>query len=172
MVMLKKALAILLASSVIALPALTEVAVAKTVPAQQQTQVVLPQGNELSETQLQEARGEFGPILTAVASGIVGGTLSAAATLGDQLYDRKGIKGSEIAVSFAKGFGLGVIGSPLIGVASKGLVIARSGLASAIRWTARAAAAAGPTVASVGLRVLSTFNRHIGGPIARFLGDK
>jgi hypothetical protein len=168
-----KVLVIVLAGLMAVFPAFTQVAVAQTVPAQkQEARVILPQGEELSDAELQEAEGEYGPIITAVASGIVGGTVNAGLELADQLYDGKGIKGSEIAISFAKGFGLGVIGSPLVGVTSKGLAIARSGLASALRWSARAARTVGPAAISLGSRIVNGVNRYIGGPIVRFFGKK
>jgi hypothetical protein len=173
-----KVLVLFLAGLMAVFPAFTQVAVAQTAPAQtkplptQKAGVILPQGEELSDAELQEAEGEYGPIITAVASGIVGGTLNAGLELADQLYDGKGIKGRKIAISFAQGFGLGVIGSPLVGAASRGLAIARSGLASALRWSARAARTVGPAAISSGSRIINRFNRYIGGSVVRLFSKK
>jgi len=148
--MWKKALVMVVASLVVTLPLLTQVSAAQTASTQkQEAHVVLPQGKELSDKELQKADGEVGPI-DIIAAGIAGGTINAAMELGDELYHHNGISGKQIAVSFAEGFGAGVVAIP-------GTRLVCIGLKKAIYWTARAAAVAGPAAVSLGTRISNGF---------------
>jgi|LZCG01.1.fsa_nt_gb hypothetical protein len=155
MAMWKKALALVVASLVVALPVVTQVSVAQTVPTQkQEAQVVLPQGKELSDTKLQETEGE-GP-LSATIGAVLGGAFE---------YGMERAKGEKV--------NLGAIAlSAAYGAAMSGFVpdaqVIKVGV-RAVRWAARAVAAVGPKAMSFGQKIAYGFNHYIGGPLIRLL---
>ena len=157
MAMWKKALVLVVASLVVALPVVTQVSVAQTVPAQE-AQVVLPQGKELSDTQLQKVDGKVAP-LAVVAAAIVYAGFGAASDLMVQgvqiaLGQRSKIDWKETGISA----GIGAVTGPVLGkVASPLTKVVRTAIVSGARWTARAAAVTGSAAVSRGSRIANGF---------------
>ena len=143
MVMWEKALVVCMAVLVVALPAITQVSVAQTIPAQkQEVQIVLPQGQGLSDAQLKKTDGEGA--ITAVIGAVCGGAYE---------YGQERMKGEKINLgSIALSAAYGAATSSLVPDA---LVIKVA--ASSVRWTARAVAAGGTAAASVGVRIGNAF---------------
>jgi len=157
MVMWKKALVVCMAVLVVALPLITQVSMAQAVPAQkQEAQVVLPQGKELSDKELQKADGE-GPVLA-----LIGAIIAGVGTYEAESYYHQKPNPWEISKNTVLGAAAG------LGIPSEydGMLV--SGCASAIRWTARAAAAGALRAASRATKIAYGFNHYIGGPIRRF----
>ena len=159
MAMWKKALALVVASLVMTLPIVTQVSVAQTIPAQkQETQVVLPQGEELSDTQLQKTDGQVAP-LAVVAAAIVYAGFGAATDLmvqGTQmaLGQRSKIDWKEAGISA----GIGAVTGPVLGKLSEPMTkVVRTAIVSSARWTARAAAVTGSAAVSRGSRIVNGF---------------
>ena len=143
-----------MAMLVIALPVITQVSMAQTVPRQQQTQVVLPQGQGLSDAQLQETEGE-GP-LSATIGAVLGGAFE---------YGMERTKGEKVNLgAIALSAAYGAVMSSLVPDAQ----VIKVGV-SAVRWTARAVAAVGPKAMSFGQKIVYGFNHYIGGPLIRSL---
>ena len=128
---------IVLASLVVTVPVVTQVAMAQVIPAQkQELQVILPQGKELSDAQLQKTDGE-GPVLALIGAIIAGvGTYEA-----ESYYHQK-----PNPWEISKNTVLGAAAGLEIPSEYDGMLV--SGCASAIRWTARAAAAGALRAAS------------------------
>lgn len=148
----RKVLVVGLAVLVGAVPALAERQLLET-PIQQVT-VPLPQGQELSDRELIKVDGE-GPI-TAVIGAVLGGAYE---------YGSQRLKGEKInlgAIALAAAYGAVTLG---IGVPDSYVIKIAT---SAVRWTARAVAAAGSAAMSLGRRIAYGFNHYIGGPIVRF----
>ena len=161
-----KVLVLFLAGLVAVFPSFTQVAVAQAVPAQtktfpaQETGVILPQGEELSDAELQEVDGEGA--LVVVSTAIVVGAVAAGMEYQSERIRGEKINAKVIAVHFAGGAVGGFIGGGGLGMTR---VAVRALSASALRWTARAAAAM-----SLRARVAYGFNRYIGGPVVRTFG--
>jgi len=159
-----KVLVIVLAGLTAVFPSFTQVAVAQTVPAQtktlpaQETRVILPQGEELSDAELQEVDGAGA--ITAVIGAVLGGAFE---------YGQERLKGEKInlgSVALAAAYGAVTLG---IGLPDS---MVMNAAVSAARWTARAVTAVGTGTMSFGRRIANGFNRHIGGPIIRFFTHK
>ena len=144
-----------LAAVVAAFPAFSQVTAGQTVLVEEPW-IALPQGDELSDTELLAVDGEADP-LTIVATGIVSGAISAVLDVAKQLGTEGKVDGKEVAMAFGAGFVGGVIGSTAAG--AKAVAVVRSGLAGALRWTGRAVATVGGAAVSFGQRVYETLHR-------------
>ncbi len=157
-----KGLAVALAAMVGLVPAFAQVSYAWAVSVQQVT-VTLPQGDELSDGELFEVDGEADP-LTIVAAGIVGGAIGAVLDVAKQLGTEGKVGGKEVAMAFGAGFVGGAIGVTAAG--TQAVAYVRAGLASALRWTARAATTVGTAFASLAHRIHDTLHHYVAMPIA------
>ena len=170
MAMWKKALVLVVASLVVALPVVTQVAMARPLilgvfPTKQaaeqalgtsstasQSSVVLPQGKELSDVQLRKTDGE-GVVTALIGLAVGAGTEYARERISREKPNLKLILLSAGVAALT--WGIGVPDARAMEVAAK---------------TARVAARTGAVTASLGARVMGTLNRYIGGPILRGIG--
>lgn len=173
MAMWKKALVIVVASLVAVFPMVTQVAMARPLvsglfpteqaaqealgaaPTVSQSSVVLPQGKELGDEELTKTDGEG--LLTAVIGAALGGAYE---------YGQERLHGEKVNLaSIALGAAYGAV--------TLGIGVPDAVAISAVRWTARAVAAAGTAATSLGQKIATGFSRYIAGPIIRlFTGHR